>query len=161
MVLYSCNKDKQERNLKMSEQFNCNAMLSAIKESLNEGDRSLESIQDNTTNTIPWVLGRYQAAKALGKFDDEDNLVALNPVDSISQNGIFGAIGYVRAYELDEFGSIVTNVSDPEEIATIVAYINMEKVLTDISNDLDICWDEELTDKQVEKIKTYIDQQAK
>lgn len=145
----------------MSEQFNRNAMLSAIKEGLDEGDRSLESIQDNTTNTIPWVLGRYQAAKALEKFDDEDNLVAPNPVDSISQNGIFGAIGYVRAYELDEFGSIVTNVSEPEDVASIVAYINMEKVLTDISNDLDICWDEELTDKQVEKVKGYINDQLK
>ncbi len=145
----------------MSEQFNCNAMLSAIKEALNVGDRSLESIQDNTTNTIPWVLGRYQAAKALEKFDDEDNLVFPNPVVSISQNGIFGAIGYVRSYELDEFGYPATNPSDPEEIATIVAYINMEKVLNDISNELGIYWDKELTDKQVDKIKTYIDQQAK
>lgn len=144
----------------MSEQFSRGTMLSVIKESLDEGNRSLESIQDNTTNTIPWVLGRYQAAKALEQFDTDDDLIFPNPVNSISQNGIFGAIGYVRAYELDEFGSIVTNVSEPEDVASIVAYINMEKVLTDISNDLDICWDEELTDKQVEKVKTYIDQQA-
>lgn len=136
-------------------------MLSVIKESLDEGYRTLEAIQTDKTNTDPWIIGRYQAAKALEQFDDDDNLVAPNPVDSISQNGTFGAIGYVRAYELDEFGSIVTNVSEPEEIATIVAYINMEYVLNDISNGLDICWDEELTDQQVEKIKTYIDQQSK
>ena len=136
-------------------------MLSVIKESLDEGDHTLEGIQDNTTNTIPWVLGRYQATKALEQFDGEDDLIFPSPVDNISQNGIFGAIGYVRAYELDEFGSIVTNVSEPEDVASIVAYINLEKVLNDISNDLDLCWDEELTDQQVEKIKTYIDQQAK
>lgn len=145
----------------MSKEFSRNTMLSVIKESLDEGDHTLEGIQDNTTNTIPWVLGRYQATKALEQFDGEDDLIFPSPVDNISQNGIFGAIGYVRAYELDEFGSIVTNVSEPEDVASIVAYINLEKVLNDISNDLDLCWDEELTDQQVEKIKTYIDQQAK
>lgn len=136
-------------------------MLEAIEAELDDGSRTLEDIQTYTTNTDPWIIGTYRAAKALEKFDNDDNLVFPNPVDSISQNGIFGAIGYVRAYELDEFGSIVTNVSEPEDVASIVAYINMEKVLTDISNDLDICWDEELTDQQVDKIKTYINQQAK
>ena len=129
MVSYSCNKDKQERNLKVSEQFNRSAMLSAIKEALNVGDRSLEDILDNATDNTPWVLGIYQSTKALEQFDDEDDLIFPNPVVSISQNGIFGAIGYVRSYELDEFGYPATNPSDPEEIATIVAYINMEKVL--------------------------------
>ena len=113
----------------------------------------MEAIQDDKADTDPWVIGIYQSTKALEKFDDEDNLIAPRPIDDISQGGIFGTIGYVRAYELDEFGSIVTNVSDPEDVASAVAYINMEKVLTDISNDLDICWDEELTDQQVEKQK--------
>ena len=145
----------------MSEQFSRKTMLSLIGEALDDGSRTLEEIQANTTDNDPWIIGRYQATKALEQFDDEDNLVAPNPVDSISQNGIFGAIGYVRAYELDEFGSIVTNVSEPEDVASIVAYINMDSVLNDLANELDLDWDGELTDQQVDKIKTYINEQLK
>lgn len=145
----------------MSKEFNRKAMLEVIKESLNVGDYSLESILARATDTIPWVIGRYQAAKALEQFDNEDDLIFPNPIYGISQGGIFGAIGYVRAYELDEFGYLATNPSDPEEIATIVAYINMEKVLTDISNDLNLCWDDELTGKQIDKVKGYINDQLK
>ena len=145
----------------MSKEFSYDTMLSTIGEALDNGSQTLEDIQMETTNNDLWIIGRCQATKALEQFDNDDNLVAPNPVDDISQNGIFGAIGYVRAYELDEFGSMVTNVSDPEEIASVVAYINMEKVLNGISNDLNLCWDEELTDQQVEKIKTYINDQLK
>lgn len=145
----------------MSEQFSRKTMLSVIGKALDDGYKTLENIQMDKTNTDPWIIGRYQATKALEQFDNDDNLVFPNPVDSISQNGIFGAIGYVRAYELDAFGSMATNASDPEEIASVVAYINMEKVLTDISNALGISWDEELTGKQVDMIKGYNDQKAK
>ena len=145
----------------MSEQFSPNTMLSVIGESLDDGYKTLEEIQVNTTDNDPWIIGRYQATKALEKFDDEDNLFFPNPVDSISQNGIFGAIGYVRAYELDEFGSIVTDVSDPEAIASVVAYMNMEKVLNDLMEELDLEWDDRLTDQQVDKLKKYISQQLK
>lgn len=145
----------------MSEQFSRKTMLSLIGEALDDGSRTLEEIQANTTDNDSWIIGRYQATKALEQFDDEDNLVAPNPVDSISQNGIFGAIGYVRAYELDEFGSIVTNVSEPEDVASIVAYTNMDSVLNDLANELDLDWDGELTDQQVDKIKTYINEQLK
>lgn len=145
----------------MSKFFDRNAMLKAIKEGLDEGYKTLENIQMDKTDTDPWVIGRYQATKALEQFDNDDNLVAPNPVDSISQNGILGAIGYVRSYELDGFGSIETDVSDPEEITSAVAFINMENVLNDLMNELDLEWDDELTDQQVEKIKNYIDQQLK
>lgn len=159
MLLYKCNKDKQERNLKMSEEFSRKTMLSIIGEALDDGYKTLEDIQTDKTNTDPWIIGRYQATKALEKFDDDDNLFAPNPVDNISQNGILGAIGYVRSYELDSFGVIETDVSDPEEIASVVAYINMENVLNDLMNDLDLEWDKDLTDSQLDKINNYINQQ--
>ena len=148
----------------MSEQFNRNAMLSAIKEGLDEGDRSLESIQDNTTNTIPWIIGTYQAAEALAKFDNDDMLYT-----NTNLTGVFGAIEYVQDYETDQLGTVNTNLSDPEDLASMVAYINMEMVLKDLHDDLDldwdgefyVDWDDDLTDQQVEKIKTYINDQLK
>lgn len=145
----------------MSEVFSRKTMLAAIGEALDNGCKTLEEIQVNTTGDNIWIIGRYQATKALEKFDDDDNLVSPNPVDGISQNGILGAVGYVRGYELDSFGSIGTDVSDPEDIANTVAFINMEKVLDDLMEELDLKWDDELTDQQVDKIKTYIDQRLK
>lgn len=148
----------------MSEQFSRDTMLSTIKEALENGSRTLEDIQMETTNTDPWIIGTYQAAEALAKFDIDDMLYT-----STNLIGVFGAIEYVQDYETDQLGTVNTNLSDPEDLASMVAYINMDKVLNELYNDLDLdwngefCvnWDDELTDHQVEKIKTYINDQLK
>lgn len=148
----------------MSKFFDQNAMLKAIEAELDDGSRTLDDIQTYTTNTDPWIIGTYRAAEALAKFDNDDMLYT-----NTTLTGVFGAIEYVKDYETDQFGTVNTNLSDPEDLTSMVAYINMERVLNDLYNDLDLdwngefCvnWDDELTDQQVEKIKTYINDQLK
>lgn len=148
----------------MSKFFDQNAMLKAIEAELDDGSRTLDDIQTYTTNTDPWIIGTYRAAKALEKFDNDDMLYT-----NTNLTGVFGAIEYVQDYETDQFGTVNTNLSDPEDLASMVAYINMERVLNDLYDELDLdwngefCvnWDEELTDQQIDKIKKYINDQLK
>lgn len=148
----------------MSKFFDRNAMLKAIEAELNDGSRTLDDIQTYTTNTDPWIIGTYRAAEALAKFDNDDMLYT-----NTNLTGVFGAIEYVQEYETDQFGTVNTNVSDPEDLASMVAYINMEIVLNELHDDLDldwdgkfyVDWDDELTDQQVEKIKNYINDKLK
>lgn len=140
----------------MSKEFSYDTMLATIGDALDDGNRTLEDIQMNTTNRDLWIIGTYKASQALEEFSEEDQLYTSTNLD-----GVFGAIEYVKNYETDQFGNVDTDLTDPEKLADMVAYINMECVLNDISVKFDLDFVEELTDQQVDKIKEYINQQVK
>ena len=138
----------------MTEEFNYNTMLSTIEDALDNGNCTLEDIQMNTTNNDLWIIGTYKASQALEEFSEEDQLYA-----STTLNGVFGAIEYVKNYETEQFGLVNTDLTDPEEVANMVAYINIEWVLNDLSEEFDIDIAEELTDQQADSIVNYINNQ--
>ena len=140
----------------MSEEFSYDTMLATVGDALDNGNRTLEDIQMNTTNRDLWIIGTYKASQALGEFSEEDQLYT-----STNLTGVFGAIEYVKNYETDQLGTVNTDLTDPEKVASMVAYINMECVLNDLSVKFDLDWDDELTDQQVDEIKEYINQQVK
>jgi hypothetical protein len=139
----------------MSKEFSYDTMLATVGDALADANRTLENIQMNTTNSDPWIIGTYKASEALEKFDVKDMLYT-----STNLTGVFGAIEYVEDYEKDLVGIIESDLSDPEKVASMVAFINMECVLNDLSNKFDIEWSDELTDQQVDQIKEYINQQV-
>ena len=138
----------------MTEEFNYNTMLSTIADELENGSETLEDIQMNTTNKDLWIIGTYKASQALEEFNEEDQLYA-----STTLNGVFGAIEYVKNYETEQYGLVNTDLSDPEKVANMVAYINIEYVLNDLSEEFDIDMSEELTDQQANNIVNYINKQ--
>lgn len=138
----------------MSEEFNYNTMLSTIADKLENGSNSLEDIQMDTTSRNLWIIGTYKASQALEEFSEEDQLYA-----STTLNGVFGAIEYVKSYETEQFGLVNTDLTDPEKVANMVAYINMEYVLNDLSDEFNIDIEEELTDQQANNIVNYINEQ--
>lgn len=138
----------------MSEEFNYNTMLSTIADELENGSNSLEDIQMNTTSNDLWIIGTYKASQALEEFGEEDQLYASTNLD-----GVFGAIEYVKNYETDQLGTVNTDLADPEKVANMVAYINIECVLNDLSEKFDIDMGEELTDQQADSIVNYINDQ--
>ena len=140
----------------MSEEFSYDTMLATVGDALDNGNRTLEDIQMNTTNTDLWIIGTYKASQALGEFSEEDQLYTSTNLD-----GVFGAIEYVKNYETEQLGTVNTDLTDPEKVASMVAYINMECVLNDLSVKFDLDFAEELTDQQVDEIKEYINQQVK
>ena len=140
----------------MSKEFSYDTMLATIGDALDNDNRTLEDIQMNTTNRDLWIIGTYKASQALGEFSEEDQLYTGTNLD-----GVFGAIEYVKNYETDQLGTVNTDLTDPEKVASMVAYINMECVLNDLSVKFDLDFEEELTDQQVDEIKEYINQQVK
>ena len=140
----------------MSEEFSYDTMLATIGDALDNGNRTLEDIQMNTTNTDLWIIGTYKASQALEEFSEEDQLYTGTNLD-----GVFGAIEYVKNYETEQLGTVNTDLTDPEKVASMVAYINMECVLNDLSVKFDLDLAEELTDQQVDEIKEYVNQQVK
>ena len=140
----------------MSKEFSYDTMLATIEDALDNGNRTLEDIQMNTTNRDLWIIGTYKASQALGEFSEEDQLYTSTNLD-----GVFGAIEYVKNYETDQLGTVNTDLTDPEKVASMVAYINMECVLNDLSVKFDLDLAEELTDQQVDEIKEYVNQQVK
>ena len=140
----------------MSKEFSYDTMLATVGDALGDGNRTLEDIQMNTTNVDLWIIGTYKASQALEKFDVKDMLYT-----STNLTGVFGAIEYIKYYETDQLGTVNTDLSNPEKVASMVAFINMECVLNSLSDEFDIEWDDVLTDQQVDQIKEYINEQVK
>jgi len=62
-------------------------------------------------NTNYYIIGTYKAKKALEEY------------------GIFDAIEKVQEYEIDNFGGVYTDLSDPEKLINMLYYIIGEEVL--------------------------------
>lgn len=150
----------------MSEQFNEKAMLEIINQYLDDGYTNLEAIQESATNTDYYIIGTYKASKALEAFDSEDMMI-----EDTQLEGVFGAIEYVKDYLVDELGTSldIEKVINPEWLATMVAYINIENVGRDIIdwlddkesdndiNDIDQAeYEEDLSDNEIAMVKKYI-----
>ena len=150
----------------MSEQFNEKAMLEVISQYLDDGYTNLEAIQESATNTDYYIIGTYKASQALEAFDSDDMLI-----NDTQLEGVFGAIEYVKDYLVDELGTSLDTekVIDPEWLATMVAYINIESAGRNIIdwlddkessngiNDMDQAeYEEDLSDSEIAMVKQYI-----
>ena len=75
-------------------------------------------------------------------------------------DGVFGAIQYVQDYEIEEGGDVITELSDPEKLASMVAYINGEQVINELADELDLNWVDELTEQQAKQLSNVDAMQA-
>lgn len=133
----------------MSEQFSEKTMLEVIKSDLDDGYTSLEAIQQDNESSY-WIIGTYKASQALEEFDGEDELAYETTLD-----GVFGAIQYVQAFEEELGDQLNSDTIDPENIANIVAFINMQYTIEDVLNHFNYNFsaDDELTNEQIKAIK--------
>ena len=83
-----------------------------------------------------FIIGFYQAKEFLG---DE----------------VFEAMQEVKNYEQDNFGQVSTDLSDPEKVVNMLAYVVGEEMLNE-SNHLHEKWDQELTTRDLAKIASEI-----
>ena len=75
-------------------------------------------------------------------------------------NGIFGAIQYVKDDEELEFGQTVTDFTNPEELASVVAYINSKIITKELADKLGISLNDKLTEEQVKQLSSVEAMQA-
>lgn len=118
-------------------------ILSNMEDAEASDFNSFDDLFNYCFNSSEYVIGTYEAAQALNNFKPDEN----DPIDSSQLvDGSFGAIGLVQKYEQDEFGEVNTDLSDPEKVADMVAYIRGESLFNDILNDLNLDMDSDPND---------------
>lgn len=85
-------------------------------------------------NVDYFIIGTYKAKQFLNKY------------------GVFEAIEKVTAYEKDHFGEINTDISNPEKLVNMLAYVIGEELLNDCQT-LQNKWDERLEQIDIRRIK--------
>lgn len=88
-------------------------------------------------NTDYFTIGTYEATQELEEY------------------GTFAAIGKIQQYEQDNFGEVTTDLTDPEKVVNMLAYIIGEEMLGE-SETLAEAWDRALTAEDLAKIKAEV-----
>lgn len=137
----------------MEKEFTQKIIENAVLKNLDEYN-TLEDLLNDVFK--PWIIGEHEAAQALEDFDEEDQIV-----EKTNLAGVFGAIQYVKDYESLTYGAglsitLFNELTDPERLASMVAYINGEAVIQGLADDLGINLDEELTDEKRNKARDLL-----
>ena len=104
-----------KKELEMREQARA-----AIIEALRDGYEGYYcNLHNELFNMDYYIIGTYEAKKALEEY------------------GVFEAIEKVQEYEMNNFGEVYTNLSDPEKVANMLWYIIGEEVLFEIMEDVE------------------------
>ena len=93
-------------------------------------------LHNELCNTDYFIIGTYQAKQFLGGH-------------------VFDAIEMVKDYEQSNFGEVSTDLSEPERVVNMLAYIIGEYVLAE-SDHLQDKWDDRLTGDDLTKIAEEI-----
>ena len=88
-------------------------------------------------NTDYFIIGRQKA------------------IDFVGDNA-FQAMHIIKEYEQTNFGEMTTDVSEPEKVVNMLAYIIGEHVLSFSDHLRDNCWDTKLTVDDLQKIQNQI-----
>ena len=88
--------------------------LEDIKEVLEYYNGYYCDLHNETFNTDYYIVGTYEAEKALEQY------------------GNFKAIRKIQEYENDNFGEVLTDLSDQEKIANVLYYIIGNEAIQDL-----------------------------
>ena len=94
--------------------FTKNEALEDIKEVLKFYSGYYSDLHNETFNTDYYIIGTYEAEKALEQY------------------GVFEAIRKIQEYENDNFGEVLTDLSDPEKVANMLYYIIGEEAIQEL-----------------------------
>lgn len=104
-------------------------------ESLKGTEPEASELHHKLFNEDYFIIGTHRAKQFCNEYKD----------------GAFDAIGKVQEYEDDKFGEVSTDLSDPEKVANMLAYILGEELLGNSKTFLEK-YDETLTDADLDTI---------
>ena len=94
--------------------FSKKEALEDIKETLEFYNSCYSDLHNEVFNTNYYIIGTYEAEQALEQY------------------GTFEAIRKIQEYENDNFGEVLTDLSDPEKIANMLYYIIGNEAINDL-----------------------------
>lgn len=116
--------------------------IADIIETLENGyDGYYCDLHNEVFNTDYYIIGTYQAKEALKEYD------------------VFEALELVQNYEMDNFGEVNTELSNPEKLVNMLYYIIGDDVICEMSKieEFEDNWDyeadEETNEAIIEKMK--------
>lgn len=115
---------------------------SMIVDAINDGrltDKPTSEFHHEIFNTDYFIIGRYQAEQWLTKHF-----------------GIFQAIDVIKEYEQDNFGEVITDLSEAENVCNMFVYIAGEELINSLSVISDN-WDEELDEEQFSELLSELE----
>lgn len=121
-------------------QFTKLEALEDIQETLKCYDGYIEDLHNEVFNTDYYIIGTYEAEEALEEY------------------GVFDAIEKIQEYEITNFGEVITELSNPENVANMLYYIIGEETLFEIPSFYSYsgCLDEEEKEELLKKIEEMI-----
>ena len=133
----------------LDQEFSKNVILDYVTTNVMDyvsDENYLDDTFNDLFNSEPWIIGRFEASNALNNFDGYEHETSLD--------GVFGAIEFVKDYELQNFGTVQNDdISDPERLANMVAYIMGENAFNEILDKTGLDMDDMASRKNLEKIK--------
>lgn len=93
-------------------------------------------------NTDYYIIGRARAKEALREYD------------------VFEALEKVQSYEKDNFGEIITDLSDPEKLINMLYYIIGEEVLYEMMDGIKV-WEDNWNNRADEETNAAILKEVK
>ena len=118
--------------------------IEIIKDAANDGyllGNDTAEIHHQVFNTDYFIIGRYEASKWLES----------------DAGGAFNAIGVIKEYETDNFGEVITDLSEPEHVANMYIYIAGNEVLNSLDTIQDN-WGENLTEEMQQQLLEELEQ---
>lgn len=130
-----------------NEYFTKDEIVETLK---NAEDYRVDSFEDLFTsmfNMDYYIIGTYEAAKALETYKNDEALDGYKT----ELDGAFGAIDLVKLYESDQFGEVSTQLDDPEALATMVEFIRGEGLFAEALSKAGLDMDSETTKQNIKK----------
>ena len=103
-------------------------------------------LHNEVFNTGYYIIGTYRAEQLLDEY------------------GVWDAINKVQAYEIDNFGEMYTDLSNPEQVANTLYYIIGEEVLYEMMEGIDAFhdnWNNKATEETNAEILKAIEEKQK
>ena len=93
-----------------------NDFIKENSNSLSDND-FIEDLHYHSFNTDYYIIGTYDAKKWLGSYS-------------------FDIIGFIKDYEMDNFGELYTDLSEPEHVVNMYVYIIGEEILENVIDEV-------------------------
>lgn len=98
--------------------------------------------------------GIYGADLHSALFNEDYYIIGRSAAEEWLQKnvGVFSAIGVIKEYEQDNFGQVMTDLSEAERVVNMYVYILGEVVLGEVEHLRGECWDNHTTEQDIETI---------
>ncbi len=129
------------------EYFTREQLVEVLQGATDYGADDFDELFNDMFNSDYYIVGKYEAAKALETFKNDEVLDGY----TTSLDGIFGAIELVKHYETNLFEQLPTPLDDPESVANTVEYIRGEHVFNEVLDRAGLEFDSAATEENVQK----------